>query len=206
MAKQDKEPVSSNQEVSEGTAGTTGASPSSTDTSSGANDMAAQLKAALAERDANQQNWLRAQADLENYRKRTQKEIEQDRQYRALPLARDLLPGLDNLHRALDAARTSKDLQKLVDGVQMVVKQFDDILARHSIVPIEAVGKPFDANLHQALQQVPTADKPPMTVLSEYERGYTLYDRVVRPSTVIVSSAPAEAPVGASSTRGDSAP
>lgn len=150
-----------------------------------------QLRTATAERDANMQNWLRSQADLDNYRKRIAKEMEQDQRYRALPLTRDLLPALDNLHRTLDAARTSADLEKLVQGVQMVIKQFDDIFAKHSIVAIDAVGKPFDANVHQAIQQVPTADKPPMTVLNELERGYLLHDRVVRPSTVIVSSAPA---------------
>lgn len=179
------------------------ASGSGANSQAGTEDLETQLKTALAERDANLQNWLRAQADLENYRKRTQKEIEQDTLYRALPLARDLLPGLDNLHRALEAARKSNDLARLVEGVQMVAKHFDDILAKHSILPIEAVGKPFDANLHQALQQVPTSEKPPLTVLAEYERGYTLHDRVVRPSTVIVSAAPAETQAAAAT---DSSP
>lgn len=149
------------------------------------------VEAIRAERDANLQNWLRAQADLENYRKRVQKELEEERRYLALPIVRDLLPGLDNLQRALDAARTSNDLAQLVQGVQMVAKQFTDALAKHSVVPIDAVGKPFDPNLHQAIQQVPTPDKPPMTVLMEVEKGYLLHDRVVRPSTVIVA-APAE--------------
>jgi len=150
-----------------------------------------QLQAATAERDALMQKWLLAVADLDNYRRRVQKEAEQERRYAVLPLARDLLPALDNLHRALEAAKNGGDVRQLVQGVQMVAKQFDEILARHAVVPINATGKPFDPNLHQALQQVPTPDKPPMTVLAEYERGYTLHDRVVRPSTVIVS-APAE--------------
>lgn len=148
-----------------------------------------QLKTAVAERDTHMQNWLRAQADLENYRKRTQKEMEQDRLYAILPLVRDLLPGFDNLHRALEAASNTKDLDKLVQGVQMVVKQFDDILAKNSVLPIPSVGHAFDPHLHQAIQQVPTEDKPPMTVLAEFERGYTLRDRVVRPSAVVVSAA-----------------
>lgn len=150
-----------------------------------------QLQAALAERDALMQKWLLAVADLDNYRRRVQKDLEQERRFAALPLARDLLPALDNLHRALDAARSGGDVKQLVQGVQMVSKQFDDLLAKHDVVPIDAVGKPFDPNLHQAIQQMPSPDKPPMTVLSECERGYTLRERVVRPSTVIVS-APAE--------------
>ena len=150
-----------------------------------------ELRSALAERDELKQKWLLAVADLDNYRRRVQKEFEQDRRYAALPLARDLLPALDNLHRALDAARNAGEVNQLVQGVQMVAKQFDEILARHAVVPIAAVDKPFDPNLHQALQQVPAPGKPPMTVISECERGYTLHDRVVRPSTVIVA-APAD--------------
>lgn len=151
-----------------------------------------------ASEDTHYQNWLRAQADLENYRKRVQKEMAEDRLYSSLPLVRDLLPALDNLHRAVEAAAQATDAKKLTEGVKMVLKQFDDILGKHGIQPMDAVGKPFDPHLHQALQQVPTTDKPPMTVLAEYERGYTLRDRVVRPSTVIVSAPPAEAPAEAS--------
>jgi molecular chaperone GrpE len=117
-----------------------------------------------------------------------QKEFELERRYAPLPLVRDLLPVIDNLHRALEAARNSSEAQQLVQGVQMVVKQFDDVLARQGITPINPVGKPFDPNLHQALQQVASADQPPMTVLAEYERGYVMHDRVVRPSTVVVSA------------------
>lgn len=161
-----------------------------TPTASGSEPAEALLQKLQAERDTYYQNWLRAQADQENYRKRVQKEIEQERQYALLPLVRDLLPALDNLDRALQAAGQSNDLAKLVQGVEMVTKQFEALLAKNHIVRIEAVGKPFDPNLHQAMQQIPTADQPPMTVLQEYERGYTLHDRVVRPSTVVVASAP----------------
>lgn len=150
--------------------------------------LAEQLEAACAERDANQQKWLLAVADLDNYRRRIQKEMEQERRYAMMPLARDLLPALDNLQRALEAARVSQDAGRLIEGVQMVARQFDDILQKHAVVPINAVDKPFDPNLHQALQQMPSADKPPMTVLTECERGFTLHDRVVRPSMVIVSA------------------
>lgn len=152
-----------------------------------------QLQLVQAERDALMQKWLIAVADLDNYRRRVQKESEQERRYAVLPLARDILPALDNLHRALEAARNGGDVDQLARGVQMVAKQFDDILAKHSVVPIAAAGKAFDPNLHQAIQQVPAPGKPPMTVITECERGYTLYDRVVRPSTVIVSAPAAEA-------------
>jgi molecular chaperone GrpE len=155
-----------------------------------------QLEAAHAERDANYDLYLRAQAELQNYRRRAQKEAEEQRQYQALPVARDLLPALDNLHRALAAAETSGSVKDLVNGVKLVAKQIEAALGRHDVVPIESAGKPFDPNLHQAIQQVQTDEHPPMTVVQEVERGFTLKDRVVRPATVIVSAPPASPGVG----------
>lgn len=151
-----------------------------------------QLEAATAERDENRNRWLRTEAELDNFRKRVQREIEELRRYQALNLARDLLPGLDNLQRALQAAESSQNVEDISKGVTMVAKQFEDILSQHSVQPIAAVGEPFDPNRHEALQQVPSAEHPPMTVVQELEKGYTLHDRVVRPSKVIVSSGPPE--------------
>ena len=148
-----------------------------------------QLEAARAERDANRDSWLRAQAELENYRRRIQKERDQDRLFQALPLARDLLPVVDNLRRAVAAAEQSQNIEELRQGVEMVLRQFEEALAKHSVSAIDAAaGQPFDPNLHEAVQQVPSAEHPPMTIVQELERGYKLHDRVVRPSMVIVSS------------------
>jgi molecular chaperone GrpE len=142
----------------------------------------------VVQRDEYHRKWLLAVADFENYRRRMQKEIDQERRYAAMPLARDLLPALDNLRRAIEASKSANDLGQLAQGVEMVARQFDDIFGRHGVTPIVAVGQPFDPNRHQALQQMPAPDKPPLTVLAECERGYMLHERVVRPSTVIVSS------------------
>lgn len=149
-----------------------------------------QLQTAIAERDANYDRFLRVQAELENYRRRVRKEAEQNRLYQALPLVKDLLPGLDNLQRALAAAESTDDTNGLLEGVRMVAQQFQDALASHSVVPIEALGEPFDPHLHEALGQIPSPDHPPMVVIEEVQRGYVLHDRVVRPSKVIVSSGP----------------
>jgi len=147
-----------------------------------------QLESLAAERDGFQQKWMIALADLDNYKRRIRKETEEQRRFAVLPLAEDLLPALDNLQRAIEAGKNSPGAEQLVQGVQMVARQFDEILGRHQITPIEALGKPFDPNLHRALQQIPGSDQPPMTVLMEYERGYQMHDRVVRPSTVIVAA------------------
>jgi molecular chaperone GrpE len=146
------------------------------------------LEAGPSEADELRQKWLFAQADLDNYRKRAVKDLEQERLYRSLPLARDLLPGLDNLRRALDAVKSASDVAQLTQGVQMVLQQFETVFATHSIKPIPAVGQPFDPNLHQAIQQVPSAEHAPGTVVAEYQKGYMLHDRVVRPSTVVVAA------------------
>lgn len=149
-----------------------------------------QLEAARAERDENHNLALRHLAELENYRKRVNREREEDARYRALPLAKDVLPALDNLRRAVQAAGASGNAEELIRGVEMVVRQFDEALARHDVKPISAEGSKFDPNRHDALTQVPSPDHEPMTVLQEVERGYTLHDRVLRPSKVIVSAAP----------------
>ena len=151
-----------------------------------------QLEAATLERDENRNKWLRAEAELDNYRKRVQREAEELRKYQILPLASELLPGLDNLGRAIAAAETSKNIEDLLTGVSMVARQLEDILSRHAVKPIDAQGQPFDPNLHEALGQVPSADFPAMTVVQELEKGYTLHDRVVRPTKVFISSGPPE--------------
>jgi len=135
---------------------------------------------------------LRTQAELENFRRRTQREVDDFRKYQSLPVIRDLLPGLDNLKRAVDSAEQSGDLQNLLDGIRMVSQQFEDVLKAHCAEPIKPDGQPFDPNLHEALSQVPSAEHPPMTVLQVVETGYKIHDRVVRPAKVIVSTAPPE--------------
>lgn len=152
-----------------------------------------ELQTAIAQRDQFQDQWLRAQAELDNFRKRTQREAQQNRLYQSLPLIRDLLPGIDNLERAIVAAESSTSLEELLQGVRMVSQHFQDVLGRHAVESIPAVGEPFDPNKHEAVQQMPSADHPAMTVLNEVERGYQLHDRVIRPSKVIVSTVPPDA-------------
>ncbi|MEX0704632.1 MAG: nucleotide exchange factor GrpE [Planctomycetales bacterium] len=147
-----------------------------------------QLEAMRAERDANFDKLLRAQAELENFRKRTRAEAERDVLRRSAGLVRDLLPALDNLERAIAAAESSPNVEQLIEGVRLVARQFRDVLAARHVEEIRAVGQPFDPNLHEAIQQVPSADHPRMTVLDEIEKGYKLHDHVIRPSKVIVSA------------------
>ncbi|MCA9085943.1 MAG: nucleotide exchange factor GrpE [Planctomycetaceae bacterium] len=140
-----------------------------------------------------QNRLLRTQAELENFRRRTMKEAADAMKYQSLPVIRDLLPGIDNLQRAVEAAEKTEDLPNLISGIRMVAQQFQDALKSHSAEVIDPVGEAFDPNLHEALTQIPTADQPPMTVLQVVERGYRIHDRVVRPAKVVVSCAMPEA-------------
>ena len=152
-----------------------------------ATSLEQQLAAALAERDANYERFLRAQAEFDNYRKRVQRDLDEERKFAPLPIVRDLLPSLDNLRRAVDAARPVAEASILVQGIDLVLQQIEQTLDRYGVTPIPSVGQPFDPHLHEALTQLPSKEHPPMTVLQELERGYKLHDRVVRPGKVIVS-------------------
>ena len=136
---------------------------------------------------------IRIQADTENFRRRIQREQDDARKFESLRLLRDMLPGLDGLNRAISSAEQTGDMQTLLDGIKMVAQQFRDTLKAHAAEPIDAIGKQFDPNLHEALTQIPSAEHEPMTVLQVVETGYRLHDRVVRPTRVIVSCAPPEA-------------
>lgn len=138
-----------------------------------------------------EQRALRAHAELENYRKRTQRTLEDERKYAALPLIRDLLPVLDNLSRAVSAADDEASNEGIVQGVQMVVSQLEALLGQYGCERIEAIGQPFDPNLHEAVGQQPHEATPANHISLEIQTGYRMHDRVVRAAQVYVSTGPA---------------
>jgi molecular chaperone GrpE len=146
------------------------------------------LRKLAAERDQYLDMAQRQRAEFENYQKRSQKEREQERRYALASFAYDLLPVIDNLERALQAAQQSGETGGLVQGVAMVQAQLMEQLKRHGVARIDADGKPFDPNLHQAVMQRPAPEVEPNTVLQVLEAGYTHHDRVLRPAQVIVSA------------------
>lgn len=145
------------------------------------------LKQALVE---SEKRVLMAQADLENFRKRMRREREDELKYANVPLLSDLLPVVDNLQRGLDSAESNDATSGLVDGIKLVEKQLLETMKKRGCEPIEAQGQPFDPNLHEAILQQPSADVEPGTVLQVTQTGYKLFERVIRPSQVIVSKAP----------------
>jgi molecular chaperone GrpE len=152
------------------------------------------LQAALNEAADNRDLYLRALADLENYRKRAQREKEDAIRFANDHILRNIIPVLDNLERAIEHARTATDDQgSLLEGVEMTLSQFHKVLESSGVTPVEAMGHPFDPNFHQAMGQIPTGDQPPNTVVQELQKGYLLNNRLLRPAMVMVSMALPEA-------------
>ncbi|MBI5699728.1 nucleotide exchange factor GrpE [Candidatus Saganbacteria bacterium] len=130
--------------------------------------------------------WLRALADFDNYKKRTALEQDQFVKFSNEGLIRELLPVLDGLDKALSAAGTSKVNDGLIKGLALVGRQLKDALSKFGLDEIAAVGKPYDANLHEAILQKESSG-PENVILEEMQKGYTLHGRVIKPSMVIVS-------------------
>jgi molecular chaperone GrpE len=135
---------------------------------------------------------LRTAADFDNFRKRSKREVSEATERGREDLLKELLPVFDNLERASEHAKTASDVAALSDGIQLVMKQFVDTLARLHIEKIDAVGQPFDPSVHEAIQQLETADVPAGTVANQVQAGYKLGERLVRPCMVVVAKAPSE--------------
>ncbi len=141
------------------------------------------------ERDALKEQLLRLQADFANYQKRAKQQADEVRTFAVGNLAQDVLGGIDNLERAIDALRSSAN-QGISAGLDMVQKQLLGILAKYGVEPIPALGEPFDPHYHEALLQQPSDQHPEGTVVAELGKGYKIHDRVLRPSKVAVSVRP----------------
>ena len=149
------------------------------------------IAAAEQGRDEYRELLQRTRADFENYQKRTQRDLAEERRYASAPLALELLPALDNLQRALGAASKQGDHGPLARGVAMVESQLMGVLGRFGIDPMIALNQPFDPNVHEAVSQVPRTDVSPGTIVEVLQPGYRLHERVLRPAKVAVATAPA---------------
>jgi molecular chaperone GrpE len=136
---------------------------------------------------------LRLQAEMQNLRNRTSREIADERKYAALPVVQELLPVIDNIERAIEAAEKSGEAENLLAGFRLVKQQLHTILSHNHCEPIKAEGEVFDPNFHQAILQQPSADVPAGKVMLVAQTGYKMHDRVVRPAQVIVSAGSGDA-------------
>lgn len=133
------------------------------------------------------ERYLRAQADFDNFRKRTRQEKEEFAKYASAKLIENLLPVLDNFERAIASAQQSKDVDALLKGIEMISRQLDQVLAQEGLQRMETIGKPFDPNFHQAVGQVETDEYEEGVVVEELQKGYQFKDKVLRPAMVKVS-------------------
>ncbi len=160
-----------------------------------ATELEQKLAAAEKEKKDNWDRYLRAAADLENLRKRQKRELDDARFDTKNKVLKEMLPVVDNLERAMEHAlagfaggAADAASKAIVEGVQLVLRQFQTAFERLDIAPIDALGQPFDPNLHEAISQI-ESDQPPGTIVQVLQRGYRAGDRLLRPSLVVVAKA-----------------
>lgn len=149
-----------------------------------------QLQAKEEEAKNHYERFLRQVAELENFKKRTMRDKEDSIRFANEYLIKELLPMLDNLERAVAHAKGGGNGQPLVDGVEMVLKGFFDVLGKHGVTQISAAGQPFDPAKHEAMAQIETDAYAPNTVVEEHHKGYLFHDRLLRPALVSVAKSP----------------
>ena len=159
--------------------------------SEAADTPASEVDSALAERDRLKDQLLRTAADFDNFRKRTRRDLEEAERRGKEESIREILPIIDNLERAVAAAEEAPSAQAVAEGVEMVLRQFEDASQRIGLSRVASVGERFDPSIHDAVQQLETSDHPVGAVVAEVVPGYKLGDRLLRPAMVVVAKPPA---------------
>ena len=179
-----------------------GAGPQPSDVEARLAAMEAELEAAREEARQANERWIRERADGENLKKRAARERVEDVRAATASLMRDLLPVVDNLERAVQAAQGGGNGQPLVEGVALVLKALTDVLARHGVTRVESKGVRFDPSHHEAVAHVESAEHEPNAVIEEHQPGYRHHDRLLRPALVTVSKGPSGRPLNLAKPRG----
>lgn len=167
--------------------------PAKEEEPSAGEEFLAEMEKAREAAKANQEQYLRTLAEMENLRKRTQREKEELAKFANENILREILPVIDNLERAVEHAEQSEMGETgvgLLEGVQMTLTQFSQVLDRFGVVPVDALGEPFDPAFHQAMGQLETDEVPVNCVAQQMQKGYQLHDRLLRPAMVMVAKAP----------------
>jgi len=152
---------------------------------------AAELAAAREEARKNWDLYLRSQAEMENFRKRMQRDKQDALRFANEGILREILPVIDNLERAVEHARENEaDAAGLLEGVEMTLGQFSTTLEKFGVKPVDALGQPFDPACHEAMGQMVTSDVPPNNVAQQLQKGYLLNERLLRPALVMIAKAP----------------
>ncbi|KPJ98823.1 MAG: hypothetical protein AMJ60_07030 [Desulfobacterales bacterium SG8_35] len=156
----------------------------------GEKDMAAALDEAMNKLQESEERVLRLAADFENTKKRLEREREISLKYAEENILKELLPGIDNIERAMDQGKEANSIDSLLEGVELTRNGLLATLEKYGVKAIESVGQPFDPNIHEAVAMEATGEMEPNMVLREFQKGYTYRERLLRPSKVIVSKPP----------------
>jgi molecular chaperone GrpE len=138
---------------------------------------------------------LRKAAEFDNYKRRTENDFASLTKFAAENIITQLVPVLDDFNRSLKSIKEKAENDSLYKGIELIYAKFLKVLEAQGLKTMDVVGKEFNVDVHDALMQMPRADVPPHTVLEEVEKGYLLFDKVIRHAKVVVSAAPAEEPV-----------
>jgi molecular chaperone GrpE len=151
-------------------------------------DLETKLKAKEAEAKETYDRLLRVSADFDNYKKRTAREIEELRKYANQALLKEMLSVVDNLELAIESSKDNKNIDKsLIDGLNLTLNEILRVFEKFNVKPIEAKGKTFDPTYHEAVMREESDDFPENTVLSEFQKGYLIHERLLRPAMVVVA-------------------
>lgn len=151
-------------------------------------DMETRLESVEQEAKEAHDRFLRVSAEFENYKKRSAREMDEFRKFANESLIREMLTVVDNLERALNSSNNDNQVNShIAEGVGMTLKEILKVFEKFNVKPIEALGRPFDPNFHQAAMREETNEHPENTVLNELEKGYMIHDRLLRPAMVVVS-------------------
>ena len=151
--------------------------------------MQKELTSVLSELDKARDQVLRAQADMQNVRRRAQLDVEKAHKFSVEKFAKDMLPVFDSLDRALESIPADDDSVKAMrEGIEMTLNLFMDSLKKHGVESINPVGEPFDPQKHEAMSMLPNPDMEPNTVMNVFQKGFLLNGRLVRPAMVVVSN------------------
>ena len=155
-------------------------------------DLKAEYEAYKAESEKQHDQMLRTIAEFDNSRKRTEREKEESLKYALESFVKELIPTIDSIERAIQSTRESQDFAALAEGVEMIYKGILNTLEKRGVIPIDAVNELFDPMQHEAVMHVESENVPENHVIEEWQKGYLLHNRVIRPSMVSVSKGKSE--------------
>ena len=155
-------------------------------------NLEAEYEAYKTESEKQHDQMLRTIAEFDNSRKRTEREKEESLKYALESFVKELIPTIDSIERAIQSTKESQDVDALAEGVEMIYKGLLSTLEKRGVTPIEAVNEPFDPMQHEAVMHVESEDVPENNVIEDWQKGYMLHNRVIRPSMVSVSKGRSE--------------